>query len=93
MARLIKQSDAIRQDFYRRIREKMQRDKDEYLRRIMSAMPFLGSMIGGFDGLMFDIDQMLNQAKGSAGEYLVLRAAAGTLPDSWLIAQDAIFEP
>lgn len=93
MARLIKQSDAIRQDFYRRIREKVRRDKDKYLRRIISAMPFLGGMMGGFDGLMFDIDQMLNRAKGSAGEYLVLRAAAGTLPDSWLIAQDAIFEP
>lgn len=93
MARLIQQSDAIRQDFYRRIQGKIQRDKDEYLRRIMRTMPFFGGMRGGFAGLMFDIDQILNRAKGSVGEYLVLRAAARSLPDSWLIAQDAIFEP
>lgn len=93
MARLLKQSDDIRQDFYRRIREKIQRDKDEYLLGIRRNMPFLSGMIGGFAGLMFDIDQMLNQAKGSAGEHLILRAAARALSDIWLIAQDAIFEP
>lgn len=73
--------------------EKIQRDKDAYLWRVRRDMPFFDSMAHGFAGFMFDMDQILNQAKGSAGELLVLSAAARALPDRWLIAQDAIFEP
>lgn len=93
MARLIQQPDSIRQDFYRRIRAKIQYEKNEYQQRINRDMPFLGGFMNEFTGFMFEMDRLWNHMKGATGEHLVLHAIARFLPHSWVIAQGAILEP
>jgi hypothetical protein len=92
MARLIRQPDTIRQDFYTRIQSKIQREKEAHQQRVMREIPFLGDILSPFAGFMFDIDQMTSSIKGDIGERHVLNAAVRRLPHSWLVAQDAIIE-
>lgn len=92
MARLIRQSDTIRQDFYTRIQSKIRREKEEHQQRVMREIPFLGDILSPCAGFMFDIDQITSSIKGDIGERHVLNAAVRRLPHSWLVAQDAIIE-
>jgi hypothetical protein len=92
MARLIRQPDTIRQDFYTRIQSKIQREKEAHQQRVMREIPFLGDILSPCAGFMFDIDQMTSSIKGDIGERHVLNAAVRRLPHSWLVAQDAIIE-
>ncbi len=45
MARLIRQPDTIRQDFYTRIQSKIQREKEAHQQRVMREIPFLGDIL------------------------------------------------
>ena len=79
MARLIRQSDTIRQDFYTRIQSKIRREKEEHQQRVMREIPFLGDILSPFAGFMFDIDQITSSIKGDIGERHVLNAAVRRL--------------
>lgn len=94
MARIIDQNPDLKQEFQRRINEKIRLEKE----RTLGTKPaedagLFGWVTRTWADIKFEAEQHRKEEKGSWGELQVSQLLKRSLPDSWVLMNDVIVEP
>jgi len=93
-ARRIGQSKEIKEIFYQRIREKVQREKELLKGRVDEELPSWASWaVKPLVGLVHDWQSARNTGKGEDGEYSAFLKLWLLLPSDWVIINNVVLEP
>lgn len=93
MARQLHQLSSVQDRFAARIQQKVQGEREAAQERIAHRLPLFGKLLAPVAGLVFDVDQGVNQLKGDRGEARVCDYIQYSLPDAWIIFHNAVIEP
>jgi len=93
-ARVIHESDRMRQLFRERIRQKVGREKERMRQRIDDEAPWwISWAVKPLAAYMFDRERARDAAVGRAGERRASLSFWLLLPPSWVVIHDAVLEP
>jgi hypothetical protein len=93
MARQLHQLSSVQEGFATRIKEKVHEEREAAQERVADRLPFVGKLLAPVAGLVFDVEQGVNQFKGDRGEERVCNRIIAGMPDTWVIFQNAVIEP
>jgi len=94
VARIVRQDEAIREDFRKRILAKVQAEKDSMKERIDDIVPsFLAWAVKPLAGLAFDMQRNKDNNKGEGGELNVGIHLRLVLSKEWILMNDVVVEP
>jgi len=93
LARLIKQDKVLKEEFQRRIKEMVQKEKEQKINRIDEQVPsFLSWAVKPLASLALDMKESKNQDRGESGEFNVFLKLKLLLPNEWIIMNDIVIE-
>lgn len=94
VARLVHQDDGIREEFLKRIKAKVQAEREAMKGRLEEVVPsLLATVLKPVFGVAFDISRGIDKFKGNSGEVNVSVKLRLGLSDEWVLMNDVIVEP